>query len=128
MLFFIGIILVVFILFPFTIETYRAVQDYLENKPVTYRWPQLHDFWFTIVTTVILGSMEKAFDFYLYSWFYQYCKEKNNLEERDRRTRKAVQNMYKFCYYSAASIFGWLTLKDSYILPPGMGGKGSLWE
>ena len=72
--------------------------------------------------------MEKAFDFYLYGWFYKYCKEKNNLEERDRRTRKAVQNMYKFCYYSSAALFGWLTLKDSYILPPGMGGKGSLWD
>ena len=72
--------------------------------------------------------MERAFDFYFYSWFYKYCKEKNNLEERDRRTRKAVQNMYKFLYYSSAAFYGWFTLKDSYILPPGMGGKGSLWE
>ncbi|TNV79334.1 hypothetical protein FGO68_gene9422 [Halteria grandinella] len=96
--------------------------------PADYRWPQLHDFWFTIVTTIVLGSLERAFEYFLYDWFYDICKEKNNLEERDRRTRKAIQNMYKCCYYLSATVFGYLTLKDSYILPPGMGGSGSLWN
>jgi TLC domain len=36
--------------------------------------------------------------------------------------------MYKCCYYTCAGFFGWLTLKDSYILPPGFGGSGSLWQ
>ena len=39
MLFFVGIILVVFILFPFTWETYRSVQAFLKKKPEDYRWP-----------------------------------------------------------------------------------------
>jgi hypothetical protein len=39
MLFFVGIILVVFVLFPFTWETYRSVQDFLKKKPEGYRWP-----------------------------------------------------------------------------------------
>jgi len=62
----------------------------------------------------------------LYPWFYKYCKEKNNLEERDRRTRKAVNNIYKFFYYSFATFLGWYTLKDSYILPSCLGGHGSI--
>ena len=48
------------------------------------------------------------------------------MEARDQRTRKAVTNIYKCCYYTAATIFGWYTLKDSHILPPALGGKGSL--
>jgi Sec-independent protein secretion pathway component TatC len=39
MLFLVGIILVVFILFPFTWETYRSVQEFVKNKPEGYRWP-----------------------------------------------------------------------------------------
>ena len=39
MLFFVGIILVVFILFPFTWETYRSVQEFVKKKPEGYRWP-----------------------------------------------------------------------------------------
>jgi len=45
---------------------------------------------FTIVTTVILGLLERAYEYTLYPWFYEICKEKNDLEERDRRTRKAI--------------------------------------
>ena len=58
------------ILFPFTIETYRTVSHFIEHKPPDYRWPHLTDFWFTIVTTIVLGSMERAFEFFFYKWFY----------------------------------------------------------
>jgi hypothetical protein len=67
------------------------VQDYIELSLPDYRWPHLQDFQFTLLTTGLLGLLEKAFEYYLYDWFYQcYCKEKNDLDERDRRTRKAV--------------------------------------
>jgi hypothetical protein len=62
----------------------------MANMPEGYRWPQLTDFWFTIVTTIVLGSLEKAYEHFFYDCFYKVCKEKINLEERDRRTRKAV--------------------------------------
>jgi hypothetical protein len=90
LIFFAGIVLVVFLFFPFTFETYRSISRFLESKPAGYRWPQLSDFWFTIVTTMILGLLERAFEYTFYPWFYNICKEKNDLEERDRRTRKAV--------------------------------------
>ena len=90
LLFFAGIVLVIFIFFPFTVETYRTVMYFLDRKLVEYRWPQLSDFWFTIVTTIILGVLERVFEYTLYPWFYEICKEKNDLEERDRRTRKAI--------------------------------------
>ncbi len=90
LLFFAGIILVVFIFFPFSLETYRTVMNFFEIKPAGYRWPQLSDFWFTIVTTVSLALLERAFEYTLYPWFYNICKEKNDLDERDRRTRKAI--------------------------------------
>jgi hypothetical protein len=36
--------------------------------------------------------------------------------------------MYKFTYYTFSSLAGWYILKDSYILPPGLGGSGSLYN
>jgi hypothetical protein len=36
--------------------------------------------------------------------------------------------MYKFSYFTFASVFGWYTLKDSFILPPSLGGKGDLYD
>jgi hypothetical protein len=63
-----------------------------------------------------------------YSIFYRICKEKSNEEIRIIRTKKAVKNMFKFTYYFAAAIFGFLTLKDSYVLPPSLGGSGSFYN
>lgn len=90
LLFLICICIVVFILFPFTKATYESVQDYIAKKPEGYRWPQVTDFWFTIVTTLVFASLERAFDFVFHDWFLGVCKEQTDLEERDRRTRKAV--------------------------------------
>ena len=117
-----------FILFPFTSATYESVIDFQSRIPPNYRWPEVGDFWFTIVTTILFIALENAFQVVLYDWFYQICKEKDDLEARDRRTRKAIQNIYKVLYYLSVSLFGWYTLKDSYILPRGLGGSGNLYD
>ena len=89
-------------------------------------WPSVSDFWLTLVMTPVFLILERVFQWALYPWYWQHCKEKDDLEVRDVRTRKAVNNIYKCIYYSLSTFFGWYTLKDSYILPPALGGKGSL--
>jgi hypothetical protein len=37
-----------------------------------------------------------------------------------------VKNIFKFIYFTGATICGWLVLKDTDILPPILGGKGDL--
>jgi hypothetical protein len=76
----------------------------------------------------VCWSLEKVYAVTFYDFYYKICKEKNDPEIRDMRTRKAVLNMYKFTYFVCATFFGWYTLKDSNILPPGLGGKGSLYN
>jgi len=39
-----------------------------------------------------------------------------------------VNNIYKCCYYTFSTFFGWYALKDSAVLPPALGGKGSLYN
>lgn len=116
------------ILIPFTVETYKCVEEYIREKPEDYRWPEFGDFWFTGVTSVILFAVERLFDYIFYPFFYKHCKEKVNLEARDMRTKKACSNLFKLFYYSLALIFGYVTLKDSYILPPFLGGSGSFYN
>lgn len=97
--------------------------------PYGYRWPDPSDFWFTGVTACIFMALEKTFETLFYPWYYEkVCKEKKNLVMRELRSRKAVQNMFKAFYYTLALIFGYLTLKDSYILPPALGGSGSFYN
>lgn len=78
------------ILIPFTIETYKIVEDYKNQMPADYRWPSVKDFWFTAVTSLLFMALEKIIEKVCYPCYYKICKEKNNLEMRDMRTRKAV--------------------------------------
>lgn len=126
LIFFISCMCIVMILIPFTTETFKMVQDFLKVKPDDYEWPSIKDFWLTLVMTPVFFILERVFQWILYPWYWQHCKEKVDLEVRDIRTRKAVNNIYKCVYYSLSTFFGWYTLKDSYILPPALGGKGSL--
>lgn len=125
---FLLIMLILFaILGPFTYITYVMVQDFIANKPADYRWPQFSDFWFTGVTTVVCMILERMIDKVFYPLYYPICKEKNDEEARVIRTKKAVKNIFKFLYYSTAAFFGWMTLRDNYVLPPMLGGKGSFY-
>ena len=108
--------------------TYTMVDYFIERKPDTYRWPQFSDFWFTGVTTIVFMVMERVFDRVFFPIYYPYCKEKSDEEARVMRTKKAVKNIFKFTYYLSAVILGWMTLKDTYILPPSLGGSGSFYN
>ena len=120
------ILLIIFV--PFTILTYQMVSEFLSKKHADYRWPQFSDFWFTGVTTLTCLLFEMVCDKLFYPLFYANCKEKSIEEIRIARTKKGVKNLYKFIYYSTALTLGWLTIKDSYILPPSLGGSGSFFN
>lgn len=122
------IILVVLVLIPFTVETQRMVADFESQKPEGYCWPCMDDFGLTAFTAVFFLLLENAFQTVLYPSFYDICKEKRDKEVRARRTRKAVENIYKCCYYICSSMFCWWMYKDSDVLPPLLGGQGSLYN
>jgi len=98
------------------------------HVPVGYRWPEVTDLWFAGVTAIIFLILEKIIEELLYPVYYRVCKEKNDEVARDMRTRKGVKNIFKTLYFVLASIFGWYTMKDSFILPASLGGKGDLYQ
>ena len=76
----------------------------------------------------MFNQAEHAFQEVLYPWYFQLCKERHDLVIRERRTKKAVNNIYKCIYYTISSLVGWYVLRDSYVLPPALGGSGSLYR
>lgn len=80
------------------------------------------------VSTAFFMLAEKVFVKVFYPSYYQYCKEKNDVELRKFKTMKAVKSTFKFFYYIYSSVIGYIMLKDSYVLPPCLGGSGSFME
>jgi len=75
LIFFTSCMLIVLILVPFTTETFVTIQDFLKDKPSGYEWPNIQDFWLTIAVTPIFFIIERVFQYFLYPWYYKYCKE-----------------------------------------------------
>jgi len=117
---------VVAILGPFTWETMKAYAWFMEKIPEGYEWPRFTDMWFTVAVAITCFYLEKLFIWALYPWYYQICKEKKDERLRDIRTRKAISNIFRTVYYSVSSFAGWYALKDSFHLPPSLGGSGDL--
>lgn len=111
---------------PFTLEAQKMLAYYRPGLPPGYEFPDFHDFWFTAVMMVILVIIEKLITEIFYSTMYRNCKEKDDEHVRHLRTMKACKNIFKCFYMTSASLIGWYTLKDSFILPPSLGGSGSL--
>jgi len=63
-----------------------------------------------------------------YPCFYKINKEKIDIRKKEARTKKAVKCIFKAFYMTFSSIAGWYTLKDSFVLPPSLGGSGSLYN
>jgi hypothetical protein len=58
-----------------------------------------------------------------WSFFYAFCKEKEDEDLRRSKTLKACNSLYKGCYFIAVTIWGYYTLKDTEFLPSSLLGR-----
>jgi len=54
------------------------------------------------------------------------CKDEETIEKKRDRAHRAGANLYKLIFYTITSIYGYIILKDSPILPWYLGGSGNL--
>ncbi|TNV77510.1 hypothetical protein FGO68_gene12011 [Halteria grandinella] len=81
-----------------------------------------------IVTTLFFLAMENGISKALTHKFEGICREQNDMEARKVRSQKAVKNIYKGFYFLGTTTFAYMLLKDSYIMPPLLGGNDSFYE
>jgi hypothetical protein len=111
---------------PFTYNCYMFREYMRKSLPEGYDFPELKDFWFTIVIACFVTILEKASFAFFYEKYIPICKEKNDPEIIARRTAKGATNIFKCFYYTTTAIIGWYILKDSFLLPTSLGGNGDL--
>ena len=118
------------IMVPFIHGTYITIED-LKNKdyyPIGYEWPQITDFWVSFVIAFIFIAIDKFITYMLFPFFEKIANDQEDEVKRKNRANKAVKNVYKFLYYTSITVFGYIVLKDSHILPPTLGGSGSFYN
>lgn len=81
-----------------------------------------------VVTTAIFMAIENGLTHFCTHLFEAICREQEDPEARWARSAKAVKNIYKGFYFIFTSTFAYLMLKDTYIMPPLLGGTEAFYD
>ncbi|TNV78213.1 hypothetical protein FGO68_gene12611 [Halteria grandinella] len=79
-----------------------------------------------LFVAVLTNICENSLVYFLTPWFEKICREQTDMEARKSRTKKALKNIFKGIYQLSTSILAYVMLKDTYIMPPILGGNGAL--
>ena len=75
-------------------------------------------------STIFFAALEIVISKFASYLFEPYCKVQDNVEERRIRSAKAAACIYKTLYYTWATAWGYLVLKDQPYFPTLLGGSG----
>jgi hypothetical protein len=73
-------------------------------------------------------AIEYGLEVFLTPLFEKICREQVDPEIRKTRSIKGVKNIYKGFYNLGVSIFAYIVLRETYIVPPLLGGNDSFYE
>lgn len=128
-IFFVGLTL--FGLIPFTYYGYTYTEKMRANKPEGYQWPEFSDMILTAASSVVFAIIEMSVPSIFVPIFRPYCKvqpkdgDPKKLKEHNRRSTKMAYQFYRFIYFTVATVWGYVVLKDQYWFPYELGGVGS---
>ena len=76
-----------------------------------------------IKSSLIFGFTEALFKKHIPSMITLYCKEQDDILQRNLRCQKAASSMYKLFYFVFATVYGYYVLQKSDFLTTMLGGK-----
>ena len=103
----------------------EKVSEYKAGNP-TYEWPPYSDLGIALLLGAILLGILRA----MHKWLPPICDPhlKPELEGKDRvdRLHRHIGFLFRGCYFTLATVVGYLWSRHSDFLPPSMGGIGSV--
>lgn len=112
---------------PFTYYSYKQTEKAIEEKPADYPFPDWRDFKWVVLSVLSVALLDVITFNICLRCFRPICKEQEDLEQREKRSRKAANNIFKLFYYICISIWGYIILYDKRYFPYLLGGHGDLW-
>ena len=95
----------------------------VKNAPKGYRFPQISQFWMTLLGAVIYGIFKNLSNKMLFPLLKPLTKKQANEEAQIAYTYKAIDYLVTFIYFTMSSVWGYHTLKNSPWLPWYLGGQ-----
>lgn len=124
-IFLIVLVVLVMVLGPFTYLMFELLDYSRKRMPEGYQFPPPEDYIIMVISAIVVLVLEPLCAKGLYPHFYAVCKEKVDEEQRIARSKRGVVTIFKLVYFIYAASFGYLMMKDTYFLPPMLGGSGS---
>ena len=82
--------------------------------------------WIPIVSAFCLHFLKRWIVSAAKPFLRKYSKDQGDKEAVEARVARSSQVVFKLIYYICVSLWAYILFKDSEVLPPWLGGKGSL--
>jgi hypothetical protein len=109
-----------------SVEIYNLTNQLSAQKGITDMPDFSKIFWIPIASAFALFAFKRQLYNITVPCFIQIAKDQHDQQMVEERANKSALALYKLCVYMGTSMWGYIILKDSEIMPWFMGGSGSL--
>lgn len=110
---------------PFTYYCYLFTIKASKDAPLGYNFPDPYDFWMTAVAAIVFGLLDLLCYKLFTPCFRPYCKIQDDVEQREQRSIKTANSIFRLSYFTGITIFGYIAVLDSEFFPSALGGSGN---
>lgn len=94
----------------------------LANKPEGFNFPHIKDYWRVLVGAVVFIILEEIIQAALFPLFKNVAKDQSDESMRTKYAKKAASCAFKTLYFTGATAWGYIVLKETNWLSWWMGG------
>jgi hypothetical protein len=110
-----------------SVQVYKQMHDPHQTHHDLTDLPKFSKIWWMpFVTAFALYCFKKQLINVFVPIVRIYCKDQDDMQKVDDRANRSGAALHKFIFYTSSVVSGYMILKDTPILPPGLGGSGSL--
>jgi hypothetical protein len=83
-------------------------------------------FWIPFASAVVVNGGKHLITFFSRPIFLKIVKDQHDPELKEGRIVKASTLTFKFVFYTISSIWGYILFNETEVMPPWLGGSGSI--
>jgi len=107
------------------LEQFNEIVKYRKEGNLEYPWPEYSDLWLAVKSLCFLLVLQFGLKKALLPFTEKTISAKYTGQERQDRAVRQVNSIFGCVYFTFAFVWGYYVSKDSYFLPPSLGGDGS---
>lgn len=108
------------------LQRYNELVESRKKGNPEYPWPEYSDLWLCVYSCSFLITINILLKKMFLPMARVIVHPKHKEWDKEERAKRMIDSLVKATYFVFSSIYGYIVAKDSFFLPPELGGSGSV--